>query len=425
MRPLREAHAHLFMLGQSLSLLALGDCRCVDECLDRVRAEAASMRDQPVRWLLGCAMRVEGWTDPRWPTRVELDKACPDRPAVLMSFDHHSVAANSRAMAAAGLHDDASDPPGGVIKRDRAGVPTGVLLESAAKRVWHAAPEVPEHERPAVVARGVSHLRSLGYTQVHDLLSPSWLGGILARMSDRGELGMSVGLYPIMDELDAQVRAAESYTRADVRLMGAKVFADGTLNSRTAWMLEPYADGMKDHPRGTPLMHEPALRTAMEHAASHALGLAVHAIGDAAARATLNAWEASRSARRSREVPALRIEHCEVIDENDVPRLAALGVIASVQPCHLLADIDVLRRALPHTLDRVLPLRALIDSGCVPGRSLLFGSDVPIVGADPADSLVAATHRRRVGMHQGDALGWAQRITEEEAWAAFTPAPLA
>ena len=119
-----------------------------------------------------------------------------------------------------------------------------------------------------------------------------------------------------------------------------------------------------------------------------------------------------------------RIEHCELIDAADVPRFAGLGVVCSVQPCHLLADIPVLTRQMGHRLDRVLPLRELIDSGCTPtgmdGAGLLwFGSDVPIVRADPGDSIRAAVDRRGEGMGQGEAIAWGQRITEAEAWAAF------
>jgi predicted amidohydrolase YtcJ len=115
----------------------------------------------------------------------------------------------------------------------------------------------------------------------------------------------------------------------------------------------------------------------------------------------------------------LRIEHSELVDAADVPRFAALGVIASVQPCHLLTDIDVLRRQLPHRLDRVLPLRELIDAGCEPGRGLIFGSDAPIVRPHPEDSIQAAVHRRRAGMRPDEAVAFGQAISEAEAWACF------
>lgn len=411
-------------------MLSLADCTSLEECLHRVRAEASRLDSAQPRehWLLACSMRVEGWREPRWPTRDDLDRACPSRPAALMSFDHHSIAANTPAMHAAGLHDNSPNPDNGVIIRDAKGTPTGVLLEAAAKKVWSCAPEPTPSERPSLVRSALAHLYDLGFREVHDLLSPPWLGPLLADLSDRCELPLHVGLYPLLPDLPEQVDAAARYTRSDVALMGGKVFADGTLNSRTAWMLEPYVDGAPAHPRGLALMHEPALRSAMEQACSLGVGLAVHAIGDAAVRASLDAWEngpaRTRSvngtyARSRANSPALRIEHCEVIDERDVPRFADLGVVCSVQPCHLLADIEVLQRALPHRLHRVLPLRDLIDAGTRPGKSLWFGSDTPIVRADPVDSMQAAVHRCRGDMPPSHAIAPEQAITDREARTAF------
>ncbi len=396
--------------------------------MQRVRAEASRLDASQPRghWLLACSMRVEGWREPRWPTRSELDAACPGRPAALLSFDHHSVAANTPAMHAAGLHDHSPNPEGGVIVRDGSGTPTGVLLESAAKKLWGTAPEPAPAERPGLVLAALAHLHDLGFREVHDLMTPPWLGPLLADLSDRGNLVMPVGLYPLLPDLPAQVEAARTFARRDVTLLGGKVFADGTLNSRTAWMLDPYSDASPAHPRGLALMHEAALRTAMEQAGGLGVGLAVHAIGDAAVRATLDAWRGASGgvkgghvARARSGAPSLRIEHCEVVDEQDVPRFAELGVVCSVQPCHLLADIEVLERALPHRLHRVLPLRGLIDAGTRPGESLLFGSDAPIVRADPADSLRAAVHRRRADMAAARAIAPEQALTMDESVRCF------
>jgi predicted amidohydrolase YtcJ len=165
------------------------------------------------------------------------------------------------------------------------------------------------------------------------------------------------------------------------------------------------------------------ISAALESTSSLGLTLAVHAIGDAAVRTCLDAFESAPSSRSLPAVagrsvaPSLRIEHAELIDAADVPRFARLGVVCSVQPCHLLYDIEALTRGLPHRLNRVLPLRDLIDSGCGPGALLWFGSDVPIVRPHPDDSIRAAVHRRREGMKQ--AIAPQQAISENEAWAAF------
>jgi predicted amidohydrolase YtcJ len=178
-------------------------------------------------------------------------------------------------------------------------------------------------------------------------------------------------------------------------------------------MLHDFADPLPDLPRGKALLSVEQIATALSRCADHGLLLAAHAIGDGAVRACLDAAERTGLGRH------LRIEHAEIVDAADVPRFAALGVTLSVQPCHLLADIEALRRSLPHRLDRVLPLRDVIKSGLIPGQTLLFGSDAPVVGADPRDSIQAATQRRRASMAVDEAIAPDQAIGEREAWACF------
>lgn len=432
--PRREAHAHLAMHGRALSLLRLDDCTTRAQMLDRLASGAASL--PPRRWLLACGARPESLTDEprhdsRWPTRRELDAAVDDRPCAVMSFDHHAVLANTPAFLAAGLADDSPNPPGGVIVREaRAGTPTGLLLESAAWAAWLAAPEPDEHERLAHVKAALADLASHGFVEIHDLKSPAWLGRLLRGLSDTGELNTTVWLYPLLEDLDATLASAPAWEIPErLILAGAKVFADGTLNSRTAHTLVPFAHPIPDHPRGKPLLTPADLRAAIERTQAAGIGLAVHAIGDAAVRDVLDAWQASPGSRAARHgpwhradrrtTPALRIEHAELIDAADVPRFVELGVVASVQPCHLLTDMEVLGREFPGRLDRVLPLRELVNAGCAPGEQLWFGSDVPIVRPHPHDSIQGAVHRRRPADPPDRAIAPAQALREPEAWACF------
>jgi hypothetical protein len=196
-------------------------------------------------------------------------------------------------------------------------------------------------------------------------------------------------------------------------------------------MMHRYAEPLPGMPRGQCMIAPGALDEAITRVDRLGLPLAVHAIGDGAVRTVLDSIQRVRggsgdSARgepgRSKGgIGRFRIEHAEVIDARDVPRFAAMGVVCSVQPCHLLYDIEAIRRFVPHRLDRVMPLRELIDSGCQPGPDglLWFGSDVPIVPADPRDSVQAAVQRRRKGMGEEEAIGMAQAISEAEAWAGF------
>ncbi len=396
---LREAHGHIAALGRALALLDLARVTSVRECLDALAREASRLA--PGQWVLATGARIESWVDRRWPTRDELDRAVPAHACAVRSFDYHALTANTPAFRAAGLQDSAPDTPRAVMVRDASGRPAGLLLEDHASRVWNSAPEPDIAARLTQTKAALDHLRALGYTEVHDMLATLWLGPLLSDLDDRGELPISVGLYAPYAELDVHLAASKHYSRDRVRLLGGKLFADGTLNSATAWMLSPYRDPLPNHPSGTPLLTPRDIADALRRTYALGLGLAVHAIGDGAVRAVLDTVELSRLALHAPGADleswlgVVRIEHAELIDERDMARFAALGVVASVQPCHLLYDAEVLRRRLPHRLSRVLPLRDLLASGLEAGRTLVFGSDVPIVRADPIDSVTAAVHRAR------------------------------
>lgn len=420
-RRLREAHAHLPAHGREMAYLALGDCASRGEALERLRAHASAMdaRREP-GWLLASGLRPEAWAAAPggavWPTRDELDRVCPRRPCFVGSFDHHACAVNSAALAASGFNDASTDPEGGVLVRDAGGRPTGVLLESAYGAARASIPEPTRDQWKRFIKAAADHLASLGFVEAHDLLTPPGLGSILAELHDEGLLPLRVLMYRPWRDLAEELAAAEHYQRPGVRLAGAKLFADGTLNAATAWMLHPYRESLAGMDHGKPMTTPGELDEALAGCAAHGLELAVHAIGDAAVRAALDAKARSPGAR-------LRIEHCELIDRADVSRFAELGVPCSVQPCHLLYDVEALRRRCPDRLDRVLPLRELIDSGCAPGSLMWFGSDTPIVRPDPADSITAAVRRRRIEGSPGgppcDAIAPEQAITEGEAWACF------
>lgn len=412
---LREAHAHLLMHGEAMSAVALHDCSSQDEMLARLsrRADEAGDAGRDT-WIVGVGARPEGWRERAWPDRARFDDAVRGRAAIAWCFDTHGLMASSGALAAAGIGPATPDPEGGIILRDGAGVATGVVLESAAKAVASCVPPPTALERRSMLRAALADLRSHGFTEVHDLKSPATLGEDLAILADAGELDMDVRLYVPLRDLESALNAAPLWERDGVRLGGAKLFADGTLNSRTAWMLHPFVDGLPGHERGTPLVTPDELDEAVRVCDDLGVPLAVHAIGDGAVRAVLDAIERNRPSTLG-----FRVEHAEVIDEADVPRFGALGVVCSVQPCHLLYDIEALRRFLPHRLDRVMPLADLIESGCEPGDLLWFGSDVPIVRANPEDSIQAAVHRRRTGMAGDDAINLSQSISEDEAWAAF------
>lgn len=415
---MREAHAHIASHGRSMEMLDLSGCRSLDECLQTL-ARGAS--DTQRGWLLAHGARVEAWAEARWPGIEEIDGVTRGRPCVVMSFDHHSACANSVAMQAAGIRAGDRIEPGGVVCVDARGAATGFLLEGAASKAWNAAPEPDESTRRRHVESSLRALSALGFACVDDMLSQTWLGPALGEIERRNTLACDVGLYAPVVSLGEVAGTRAEWESSRVRLRGGKIFVDGTLNSRTAAMLTEYRDPAPGLPRGQALMSVGDVVEAIRrvHAVMGDGGeLAAHAIGDAAVRAVLDGVEAWQK-ENGRESVKVRIEHAEVVDAADVGRFAALGVTASLQPCHLLADVEALTRYLPHRLDRVLPIRDLLASGLLPGRSLVFGSDVPIVRAEPEDSILAATTRKRAEMGGSSAIAPEQGIDERTAWACF------
>lgn len=414
---LREAHGHLGMLGEALRQPNLASCTSVGECLEAVRRAAGAAK--PGEWVLIRGARVEGWSERRWPTLAELDAATnvsgKTVPTVVMSFDHHMAVASSAAMAAAGLRAGVPVPPNGVVCTDDRGEATGVLMEQAAVVAWNAAPAVSFAERIEQVRAGVDHLSDMGFVEVHDLHTPEWMGPALAELEKRGQLKVRGGvrLYVPFIRIEEETARARDYESPAIRLAGGKLFADGTLNSQTALMLEPYAGGSGAN-RGVAMHSAAEIESAIARCDAVGKHLAVHAIGDGAVRLVLDCFE-----RVSPVHPGGRIEHCELVDAADIGRFKRLCVACSVQPCHLLADVEVLRRSLSHAEGKVLPLKDLLATGLVPGdveRGLVFGSDVPIVRAEPEDSVLAAVVR---GRGDGVAINPKQAIGEREAWSCF------
>lgn len=408
-RPLREAHTHVAQLGRAMAMVDLSGCAHPAEMLDRLGSASPDANG----WVLAHGAVPQAWDPPGWPNLAQLDAVTGSRPTLAWCFDYHALIANSAALRRVGI-DANTRFERGRVEFDHASEPTGVLLEHAALAAWNAVPEPDEPARRAHVRDALTHLASLGFVEVHDLKAQPWLPETLASLGSAGELGCGVALWPLVEDLPPIAARRRSFESDRIRLGGGKVFTDGTLNSRTAHMLAPYADGPPEHPAGMAMLAPEEIDAAVRTCDAFAVPIAAHAIGDAAVRAVLDSIE-----RVKPRATGQRIEHAEVIDAADVRRFAELGVVCSVQPCHLLTDIEALQRAIPDRLDRVLPLRELIDAGLVPGRSLVFGSDAPIVRADPGDSILAATKRRRADMAEADAIAPEQAISEAEAWACF------
>ncbi len=410
---LRDAHLHLAEHGENLGAIHLHDCATLDECLGRVARASQSATDG---WLVARGARIEAWPERRFPSARELDEAGGGRPAMVVSFDHHGASVSHAGLRAAGIDRAAPDPVGGIVERDDSGEPTGVVLESAYKRVLHSIPAPSEAAYRDHIRAAQRDLEAHGFVEAHDMMASARLAGALHALDAEGELHLTVVLYATPDEFDAMRAWFEAHPHSErIRFGGLKLFTDGTLNSRTASMLHAYADPIAAHPRGTPLYTDAELDAFMARARAERFDIATHAIGDAAVRQVLDAYERTPPPRGL----TLRIEHAQFIDEADVDRFARLGVIASVQPCHLLTDIEAIERLTPRRAHRAFPVRDLIDAAERAGRNpadlVWFGSDTPVVPPTPMDNIQSAVHRRRADP-ACPVVGPDQAIVEVLAW---------
>lgn len=407
-----DCHVHLvwWALVASGHTANLEGAGSLEETLRRV-GEAASRTSGG--WLRGQGWDKNHWVEGRFPTAAELDAVTGERPAVMSSHDGHSVWANSVALRAAGLAGGMDDPPGGRALRDAQGKLTGVLQEAAAERVWAVVPEVSEAEVDAALRVALPMASRLGIAGVHDCETGEGRGAA-RRLRERGELTVRVTRYVPAGQLEELVELGmgAGFGDAWVRLGGVKAFLDGALGGQTAAMLDPY-DGTQN--RGVLTMEEGELEELIGRASGAGVAVALHAIGDRAVRLALDVFERVRG-RHEGPWPRHRIEHAQHVNAADQRRLGALGLIASVQPAHLLADMATCERHLRARTAEAFPLRGLLEGGA----RLCLGSDAPVETMDPLVGMRAAVKRQ--GRDGGPAGGWhpEQRLRVEEALAGYT-----
>lgn len=409
---LTDAHAHLVGLGKTLEDVDLRGATSVDDVVTRLEAG-----DRGGTWLTGRGWDQNLWPGATMPNHATLDAAFPGRAIWLRRVDGHAGWASAAALTASGIGADTKSPSGGEILRGTDGSPTGVLVD-AAMSLMKVPPPSDDDVRRYIMA-GQAHALARGLTGVHDMGvgdSDDRLYREAAASSDN-PLKLRVTAYASEGWFaDALTSKAPDVAAPDTRyaLVGVKLYADGALGSRGAALLEPYAD--RHGHRGL-MQHEPGRLEALAMAAMQGgWQAATHAIGDAANRAVLDAYQQALAAH-PRDDHRFRIEHCQIVAPPDIARFAELSVIASMQPTHATSDMAwVPDRIGIARLPGAYAWRRFLDAS-VP---LCFGSDFPVERVDVTHGLYAAiTRQDPEGNPSG---GWLpeQRLDLVEAIAAFS-----
>jgi predicted amidohydrolase YtcJ len=371
-----DAHVHFPTWALARREVRLEGTRTIEDALERVREARADVR--PGAWLRGRGWRSGDWSPSVEPTRQALDPITGDVPTALLSHDSHSLWLNSAAITRA---SGDLRVPGGVVEVDEAGVPTGVLRETAAWSFRDDVVETSADEYVDAMREGVRVAASRGVTAIHD--KDGWVGalGFFQRLQREGALTLRVWQSLPHERLDELARLGLSSGLGDdfLRLGYLKAFMDGTLGSQTARLL----DGS-----GVEITSREELTEIVARAARAGWPVAVHAIGDLANREALDAFEETRDEWGPRRLRP-RIEHAQLLADEDVPRFAALGVAASVQFSHAPSDRGLADRFWAGMTHRAYAFRSLWDSGALVAN----GSDAPIEELDPLAGIRAGVLR--------------------------------
>jgi predicted amidohydrolase YtcJ len=411
-----DAHGHVLDLGLESVQVQLTGTASLQEAEHKIRAYA---RANPRRaWLVGGGWNHVIWNLGRFPTAQELDSAVADRPAALDRIDGHAKWLNTKALEAAGITKSTPDPTGGRIERDAAGNPSGVLVDKAMDLVEAVIPKLSEAERLTALRAAMRHMNSVGLTGVGD--AGVGADGIASyrTLADQGRL--TVRVYAMIADTGADFRALSKdgpllgYAHDRLTVRSVKLFADGALGSRGAALLAPYSD--KSEQTGLLFMTNAEMQHKIETALSAGYQVNIHAIGDAANRQVLDAFEAAYRTVGGRALRN-RIEHAQVVALSDIPRFKQLDLIASMQPTHATGDMNMAEARIgPERLKGAYAWRAFLDQGTV----IAGGSDFPVESDNPFFGLHAAVTRTdHANQPPG---GWhpEQAMTLLEAFRAFT-----
>lgn len=420
-----DAHVHFGSGGQGLLNVQLLGTTSLAEIERRVAQAAAQA--QPGEWILG-----RGWDHTRlpaselgaggWPTKEILDRAAPNNPVLLSRVDGHTSWANSAAMRLAGIDRNTANPSGGEVVRDARGEATGIFKESAEGLVARHVPAPTMAQTRRGIRAALDLAARTGVTSVQSDVSELDVR-VYRELADADSLTVRVyGWFPLDMRViqEARARGIRAHTGDEwLRVGMVKGYTDGTLGSRTAYMLEPFADDHATH--GLPQYSNAQLDSLVTAADAAGLQVILHAIGDAANRQALDAFEraAARNGPRARRH---RIEHAQVLDAADIPRFRQLGVIASMQPTHATSDMRwaETRIGRERAVEGAYVWRSLLDAGAV----VVFGTDFPVEPIPPVEGIYSAVTRQsreEPGVPPG---GWLpeQRLTREEAIRLYTAA---
>ncbi len=417
-----DAHLHLANAGMEKMTVNLAGVKTLDEFRERLRAKCEAA--EPLEWVVG-----EGWDETLWPvkvlpTRWDLDEVSGKHPVYLERVDGHIGVANTRALQLASITVASRDPEGGKIDRDEAGTPNGILRETAQKLVQSAIPKPTHEKQRQAIELALADLASHGVTSAQDYSYQWEYFQILEELERDGKLTARISEWlPFDDSIEALNNKRDSHPASDNMLHTGmlKGFMDGSLGSKTAALLEPYSDDPINS--GLPQYEAAKLNAMTRERVLAGYQIGFHAIGDKGVQMALDAFAEAEKAAKEAKVKAadggtdyrLRIEHAQVTTPQQILRFKELKVIASMQPSHLLTDMNWAESRLgPKRAEHSYAWAEFLRHGVV----LAFGTDYPVEPVTPFRGIYAALTRTS---EDGKKSYYpAEKLSIEQAIAAYT-----
>ncbi|HRP09515.1 MAG TPA: amidohydrolase [Terricaulis sp.] len=411
-----DGHVHLGGVGMAAMVLDLVGVESIAALQARLREYAAAHPQGPI---YGRGWIETHWPERRFPSAADLDAIVPGRPVLLERVDGHAAVANTNALNLAGITNSTPNPDGGAIERGADGAATGMLIDRAAELVQARFPAPTPQMRRDAMAAAVQLYAARGWTGAANMSTSLEEAQILQDLAAKGELPLAADLYLTPEDSPAVYeRGPYADDTGLVHVRGVKLYMDGALGSRGAALLAPYSDAPSSGLLVTPVE---TVRDFLTRARARGVQVATHAIGDRGNRLVLDAYRDVFAD----DAPALRaarwrIEHAQVIAPEDIPRFAAMGVIASMQPSHAISDLHFAPARLGAArLAGAYAWRSLAESGAV----LAAGSDAPVEKGDPLIEFYAAAVRRDLAGFAGPDWRAEEALSRAEALKMLTWGP--
>jgi len=423
---LTDCHFHFYDWALGRSWVHLQEARSLEEFLATLKNAGKNSPRTTLygEWILGQNWDESRWPEKRMPNRNDLDEVIKNRPVLLWRSDLHLAVVNSRALDLVGITENTPDPDHGVIGRDLAGHPNGILQDRAIDLVKKHIPVPGDDNTAAAMADALPVLHAMGITGLHDFRLMDGHDGApcfraLQQVHEQQGLHLRIWTCLSAESIEDAIRIGLRTGMGDdfLRVGHVKSFVDGSLGARTAWLMEPYPDGRQ----GIQLQSMESIHHLIQRAESFGLSVAVHAIGDRATHELVSVFsrienERNPLGRQTRSKVPHRIEHLQLMHTEDLDRLSRLNVAGSVQPRQATDDIALADKEIGDRGRLAYRFRDMLDM-CI---TLGFGSDCPVASPNPLNGIHAAvTRQREDGTPEN---GWypGQRVTVEEAVRAYT-----